>query len=243
MKPHEAKSTRARRMVAELFAIVFGILLAFSLQASWEARSERQSERELLGVLQTELREARQQLGVQLDIYVYLERATKTVADLLEANGVGTVTVADTLLAGVIFDMSYDPPTGTATTLLASGQIDLLRNLELRRALAAWPAAIEDGVEEQLSSWRLGDDHLEPLLQGAVGNLGPTYSVMALWSREKRIVSHASEESRAVTASPELWNAVYQQLSMIRNARTDLVGVTQAHLDKLETLVARELGQ
>ena len=234
-------SIKWRRLTAELFAIVFGILLAFALQASWEARNDRLSERDLLGVLQAELQDARMQLEVQLDIYVYLERATETVADLLSSNGWGTVMVADTLLAGVIFDMSYDPPTGTATTLLSSGQIDLLRSLELRSALAAWPAAIEDGVEEQLSSWRLGDERLEPLLQAAVPNLGPTYAVLSYWQKEKRIVSGASESETAVSASPELWNVVYQQLTMIRNARVDLVDITLDHLQRLEALVTQEL--
>lgn len=240
MKPAES-SIRWRRIIAELFAIVFGILLAFALQASWDARIERQSERELLGVLQSELHVAAEALQTQLDIYVYLESATKTVADRLLANGSGTVMVADTLLAGVMFDMSYDPPTGTATTLLASGQVELLRSLELRSALAGWPSAIEDGVEEQLSSWRLGDDRLEPLLQASVSNLGPAYTVMSVWGKEKRIVSGVSDESRSVTVSAELWNVVYQQLTMIRNARTDLVDVTGSHLQRLQTLVAQEL--
>ncbi len=235
------QSIQWQRLAAEVVAIVFGILLAIGLDTAWTGRQDRQLEHELLTVLQAELHDARLQLEVQLDKYAYLEPATKTVADLLARNGAGTVMVPDTLLAGVIYDMSYNPPTGTATTLLSSGQVDLLQSLPLRSALAGWPAAIEDGLEEQLSSWDLGDERLEPLLQAAVPNLGPTYAVMSLWQEERRIVNGASEGETAVTASAELWNAIYQQLTMIRNARVDLVEGTLNHLQWLEALVAQEL--
>ena len=229
------------RIFVEGVVIVGSILLAFGIDAWWDGVQERRVERELLITLRGELQEAGRGLESQLEIYEYLEPATRAVADALAENGPGPVTVADTLLAAVILDMSYDPPTGTATALLASGQVGVLRSLELRATLAGWPAAIQDGVEEQLSSWRLGDEHLEPLLQGAVPNLGPAYRVMNLWQHERRIVRGSSQDETVVNATPELWNAVYQQLTMIRNARMDLVNVTQRHLLRLEALVAEEI--
>ena len=145
--------------------------------------------------------------------------------------------VSDTLLAALVFDMSYDPPTGMTNTLLASGQLDLLRNLDLRTAIAEWPSAIEDGVEEQTSLWRLGDQQLEPLLHDAVPSLGRAYSILSVWETEHGLVSGLGHGDLAVTASASLWNVLYQRLSMIRSARGDLEGVTQAHLRKLVTLV------
>ena len=225
------------RVFVEGVVIVGSILLAFGIDAAWEGAQERDREQEVLEVLRAELASAGQALQVQLDIYVYLERATEDVANRLEARGSGSVMVSDTLLAALVFDMSYDPPTGMTNTLLASGQLDLLRNLDLRTAIAEWPSAIEDGVEEQTSLWRLGDQQLEPLLHDAVPSLGRAYSILSVWENERRLVSGLGHGELTVTASPALWNVLYQRLSMIRSARADLEGVTQAHLRKLVTLV------
>ena len=68
------------RLSAEICAIVFSILSAFALQAWWDARAEARSERIVLMTLAQELDAADAQLQLQLSNYVFLEKATESVA-------------------------------------------------------------------------------------------------------------------------------------------------------------------
>jgi hypothetical protein len=211
-----------RRLTAELFAIVFGILVAFALQASWEARNDRLAERHLLEALQTELSAARNALDAQRWAYEYVDQATALVAKQLSDAGSGSViTIADTLLAGLLLEMSYDPPMGTVSTLLSSGQLELLEDLELRTVIAGWPAAVADGVEEQQRLWDLADNQVKPLLHEAVPDLGPAYRILSVWEARREILNEGISSVSAVTASPPLWNVLHQRVSVIRSGRAD----------------------
>jgi hypothetical protein len=229
------------RLTAEACAIVFSILLAFALDAWWDARAEARSERNVLMTLAQELDAADVQLQMQLGNYVFLEKATETVADQLVAAGDGqSVAVPDAYLAALLLDMTYNPPIGTTNTLLASGQVSMLRNWELRVALAEWPAVIQDAVEEQTALWRLGDERLEPLLHQAILNLAPAYQILTGYEQHRQIVVKESGES-SVVSSPELWNILYQRLTFLKGGRNELE-VAEKHLKRMVAIVRQELG-
>ena len=123
------------RLTAEACAIVLSILLAFALNAWWDARADARAELSVLMTLEEELDTAHADLRRQISNYAFLENATQTIADQLVAAGIGqSVMVPDTYLAGLLLDMTYDPPMGTTNTLLVSGQASSLQNQELRVA-------------------------------------------------------------------------------------------------------------
>jgi len=231
------------RLAAEACAIVFSILLAFALDAWWDARAEARAERNVLMTLANELDAAHVDLQRQLNNYIFLEDAAKMIADELVGAGKGeSATVPDTHLAGLLLDMTYDPPLGTTNTLLASGQASTLRSQELRVALAEWPSVIFDAVEEQTALWRLGDERLEPLLHQAVLNLAPAYEILSQWEQQQTpmVVSEESGDSNVV-ASPELWNVLYQRLTFLRGGRNELQ-TAEEHLSRMIAILREELG-
>ena len=228
------------RLCAEICAIVFSILLAFALEAWWDARAEARSERIVLMTLAKELDAADAQLQLQLSNYVFLEKATEAVADQLVAAGAGqSIAVPDAYLAALLLDMTYDPPMGTTNTLLASGQVFMLRNRELGLALTEWPAAIQDAVEEQTALWRLGDERLEPLLHQAILNLAPVYQILTEWEQRRPLVAEESGES-SVVSSPQLWNILYQRLTFLKGGRNELQ-VAGERLKRMIAVVRQEL--
>ncbi len=230
------------RLTAEACAIVLSILLAFALNAWWDARADARAELSVLMTLEEELDTAHADLRRQLSNYAFLENATQTIADQLVAAGIGqSVMVPDTYLAGLLLDMTYDPPMGTTNTLLVSGQASSLQNQELRVALAEWPATILDAVEEQTALWRLGDERLEPLLHQAVLNLAPAYELLSEWEQQRPMMVPEESDESGVVSSPELWNVLYQRLTFLKGSRNELQ-TAEEQLKDMIALVRQEIG-
>jgi len=146
------KTLDLRRLALEGLVIVLSIVAAFSLDRWWDYSRDRGEERQALADLEDEFERARMELeGMEA-----LERRTlnsiRSVGDSVAvalARGSSSVTIPDTALGWV-----YVPPTtqfvlGTRDALVASAGLNILRDRELRAALAAWGGALADMNEEE----------------------------------------------------------------------------------------------
>ncbi len=179
------RSRFAGRLVVEGVVIVASILLAFALDTWWDTTQERREERAALESLHEEFSVARDQLAFYLGAHERIERAAASLRDLVRramASGEATVPVPDTALALVYVPPTFDPMLGTLDGLLASGRLGLVREAELRRALAAWEGRLREGTEEEDKAVDFVFHQMDPVLRSRVDVSGALDLVSEVFS-------------------------------------------------------------
>jgi hypothetical protein len=148
-------TSEARKLLFEGLVIVASILAAFSLDTWWDSTQDRAEEQEALVALDAEFRTARQELESHLAIHRRVLGSVgfvrSSLAQALET-GSATVTLPDTALGWL-----YVPPTtqvvlGTLDGLVGSSRLGIIRDRELRTALAAWGHKLGEMNEEEWAS-------------------------------------------------------------------------------------------
>jgi hypothetical protein len=148
----------SRRLVLEGVVIVASILAAFALDTWWDSVKARSEEEQVLRSLDTEFRATRSDLLAQLDMHRRIlgsvESVRASVVDGLRG-GAPMVSVPDTALGWL-----YIPPTtqlvlGTLNGLVGSAGLGIVRDPELRSALAAWGNNLGELSEEEWSAREL----------------------------------------------------------------------------------------
>ena len=139
-----------RRILIEGAVIVVSILLAFSIDAWWNNRIEQQREREQLVSMRAEFQASLSGLDeVLASVQGHAEDVESLIA-LLKAAGDEPVLVPGPLLGSAITWRTSDVSISTLDALMASGELNLLRNAELRANLAGLPAFLLDVTEDEI---------------------------------------------------------------------------------------------
>jgi hypothetical protein len=168
-----------RRFVAEGVVIVASILLAFGIDAWWADVQDQKEAELILRALGTEFRENLAELRAVHDVHVRYAQELGGLVGLMASQPDGSILqVADSELRPLISFRTADPATGTLSTLLASGRIDLIRNEELQQALAGWPAVVEDVAEDE----RLVRDFVHGQLVTGIVNELDVGQLLVNWS-------------------------------------------------------------
>jgi hypothetical protein len=170
-----ASASRLKRAGLEVAVIVLGILLALAADAWWDERIRQDREFGLLLALQEEFeanaaeleQTGRAHLALLEEALLLLEqnRAEPAVQD-----GVSRA------VAGLLSEYRTDLNNGVLNGYLATADPELLRNDELRSALAAWPAVIDQLWQEELRARRLVDEEIAPFLVEN-GDLAATFRI------------------------------------------------------------------
>ncbi len=177
----KAESIPWRRILVEALAIVLSILLAFAIDAGWDSMKERERESIVLQGVLADFQRTRPDLVERLATARRLRHNSVLLRDLLaEAAGQGRIAVPDTVILSVIGAPTFQPATNTLDAALASGEIDLIRDDEIRRELAQWRTTLSDTFESEQEVRRIGTDRLEPMLSRDVA-LGPYYDIAVSW--------------------------------------------------------------
>ena len=125
----------------EVCIVVLGVVIGFQVTAWGTERAARAEEQELLGGLQAEFAEARARLERQADKHARIERDLTTILDALgraERAGAASAPVADTTLAWALVPTTTQFSQGVLDGMLRTGRLQLVRDRELRTALAEW---------------------------------------------------------------------------------------------------------
>lgn len=143
------------RLTAEGATIVVGILLAFGIQAWWDGRNEAAQRDVWLESLASDFELAAIDLA---RVRGYYELGADASAALLQLPTAQTLSSdlgprVDSLLSYATYGGSFDPPDGTISAVLGSGDLNLLENQLLASELTAWPGRLSDlrRTEESLS--------------------------------------------------------------------------------------------
>ena len=170
-------------LLLEGIVIVLSILLAFALDTWWDERIERSEEIAILNNLEQEFRAAQAQFDFYYGWHERIERAVaQTLQTAREASARGSVsiTVPDTAVALVYLSPTFDPRLGTLDGLLASGRLRLIRDPELRHALAGWPGLLREGTEEEEKALRHVATQLDPVFRQRMDISGPLGMLLPL---------------------------------------------------------------
>lgn len=135
------------RVFTEGVTILLSILLAFAIDAWWNSRQAAENEQDYLDGLLTEFQTSRRMIEEQI---IALEDATSATRELLSLNASAAMGMDPDSLA-LLFDrsirVSYPQlPSGSLQALLASGQLNVIRDDELAARLATWPSLVAEAA-------------------------------------------------------------------------------------------------
>ena len=138
--------------------IVASILAAFALDTWWDNRKEAEEEQRVLTALASEFRSARDDLQAQLETHRRILNSIQVVSESVTGAsraGARTVVLSDTALALVFIPPTTQLVLGTLDGLVASARLGIIRDPDLRSALAAWGNNLAELTEEEWSSREL----------------------------------------------------------------------------------------
>jgi hypothetical protein len=142
---------------------VVGVLLALAADAAWAERGDRIREKEVLTDLLQEFQENQAILATDIEANrVAIAAGVEWGQAML-----GEVSIPDdsmnALLSVALSDSRFDPITGALRSLVDGGELQVIRNTDLRRALAGWG---DRTVETRLTtaSWDAFRHNLLPLV-------------------------------------------------------------------------------
>lgn len=137
------------RIFVEGAVIVASILLALAADAWWDERQEREEEQEILAGLESDFTANLSELEANLRRH---EAMMDRLFQLLAMSEPDAAAVPyDSLPSfnlGLVNLSTFAPQDGTLDGLIASGNLDLIRDIGLRDRLVEWKRVVEDSREE-----------------------------------------------------------------------------------------------
>ena len=237
--------TRLKRAGLEVAVIVLGILLALAADAWWDERIRKDRELGLVLALEQEFEANKAELEET-------GRAHSNLLDhalfLLEQGQAGTVPAegVSAAVAGLMSEYRTDLNNGVLDGYLATADPELLTNAEIRSALAAWPAVIDQLWQEELRARRLVDEEIAPFL-AEHGDLAATFRIIDGFTsagRDRLVPLRAAADSAnlnaAILADRRFRNLVAWKIRAEREALFKHEQVSAAH-DRLLRLLEGEI--
>jgi hypothetical protein len=168
VRGHVFETKTMKRLLAELGVIVAGVLIALAADSAWSNRSDRLREIEILRDLREEFNENSRILRADME----MNEASLEAGRLWARAMLGDLQIPGDSLAG-LYEASwnnarFDPVTGVLQGVLASGDLSIIQNVDLRQALAGWPDRAEEArntsenANIQRSTWAPALSALEP---------------------------------------------------------------------------------
>lgn len=237
------------RLLVQVAILVLSILLAFAIDAWWDAHQERSRERDLLLELRDDFRANRPGLESRVTLARRMAEGTGEFLDLLGAHAAPeVVTVPHAVIFAALGGPTYEPVTNALDAAVASGDIALLTNGELRAELATWRRLLRDTNEDELEVRRITNEQIVPLLSQSL-DLGPYFEGLLSWSggdshfSGRRVGGGAkgvAQDGVPVPASTGLAGALAMRRFYVEFAAADLQDLLDS-VDRSITLIEDQL--
>lgn len=158
-------SRTVKSYLYEGLVIVASILVAFALDASWANYQESKVEQKVLRELRAELESAKARIELSIaELKGVIESSSNLVSALGNNTSILSPSSAQNMVIRILEINTLEVPTSVLDSIVASGQVRLISNNELRETLAEWPALISD-VRENHEWHRIEtDEYLIPYL-------------------------------------------------------------------------------
>lgn len=231
-----------RRVFVDGVVIIGSILLAFGIDAWWAEQGARAAERAELVRIRDELIADRSR--VEADSRSHARRAAasleilRLIADVTSESTV--VELPDSLLALIVQSPTFEARTPALDGLQESGRIAIIRDTQVRTALASWERLLVNTLERETEARQFVNVQLVPALieRGDVGHVlrGARRVIrVGSWS-EVGLVG-----STRIQADLEFSGLVSQRYAMSEHPSNTLDRALGA-LDDLVTAIERALG-
>lgn len=217
--------------------IIVSILIAFSLDAWWDDRIEQQEIRDTLHAVHVDFSSTKDELRTVVDANKrYIDLVTKLIS--LESDDIGSLDasvkseLAYLLPTGGI---TFDPVLGSVDALISSGQLNRVRNLQLRSLIGAWPALMDEIGEDQqiLIDMYMAQQERSVDLGIYLLSLRGSLTGISLQSDDEVLAT--------ATNDAEMLNRLAAHRFAIQGLNEELRDV-EDHLDKILHLLEEELG-
>jgi len=139
----EQSPVNAKSHLIDGIVIIVSILIAFGLDAWWDGHSARKVEQAHLAALRVDFEQTREHLQEAI------EHETRSVALARQLTaGAGIAPVVEGMLDSMMYELfsmpTFEPVQGAYHELLSSGELALIRDKPLRKALASWESRIDN---------------------------------------------------------------------------------------------------
>jgi hypothetical protein len=155
--------------VGEILLVVIGILIALQINNWNEAQKDRASEVDILHNLKEELIRNKDELEIYQQIH--LEGYQKGLFLLsLFASDVSAIPQSrlDSSLASIESGYTFEAIDGYIESIIVSGNINLIQNVELKSLLTSFDGAVIDATQETEIIQRLNHERLWPAIDGKI---------------------------------------------------------------------------
>ena len=133
----------------EIILVVVGILFALQIDNWSENRRIRNAEQLLLGSLKLEISANQARLDEAMLYHAKSREGAKRILEFYGGvNPVENYQEVDSLLALIQWAWTYDPSMGALNSIKMSGQLNSVRNAELRALITSFEGQINDAKEE-----------------------------------------------------------------------------------------------
>ena len=192
-----------KRLTAEGIAIVLSILLAFWIDAWWQDKLALKETDALINGLYSDFQMSQSHLEEWLAGNERTLRATTEFLDELRGTAINDeVNVPHEWVVAAISTPTYNPTDTSLRTAIATGQIELIEDSDLRNALAIWRQQLDDTQEDEVLIREIVVNHLVPILSRQV-RLGRSFEFVATinWFTGRGSVDF--DDQYTIRATPE----------------------------------------
>jgi len=169
------KRTKFQNIIIQGATIIFSILLAFAIDAWWDQRKQNLIEIEQLESIKSELELGLKNLDNILKAVDYHSNNVDSLIILMRNSTPDSFKVSGTMLGSTIMWRTSDVSISTLNSMMASGTLSQLTNLELRDKLANLPAIQIDLTEDEFMAREWSENNMVPYL-AKIGLLSTAYS-------------------------------------------------------------------
>jgi hypothetical protein len=229
--------TVLRSSARDVLMIVTGILIAFFLDAWWNDQIEQRELRETMRAVYSDFSSTRAELDLVMDSNVaYIDGVTTLISlgleDLQSLDAAQKSKLTGLLPTGGI---TFDPVLGSVDALISSGQLNKVRNIDIRNQIASWTALMDEIGEDQTILIDMYMAQQERSVELGVYLLGMGHD--SAGSREKRddIIL------KTVIEDGEMLNRLAAHRFAVISLNDELRGIDE-QLSNILALLEKELG-
>ena len=151
--------------IGEILLVVIGILIALQINSKKEEINNRITEQLILNNLKEDFNKNQQEIDVLVFANNKYYRNLNTFIEILKTNPKDTtIKIDDTLSMAAIAAPTYIPTTSTIDVIISTGNIDLIKNEELKSLISRFKREVADLSEDENDVRILANIQLCPLL-------------------------------------------------------------------------------
>lgn len=224
-----------KRVITEGTIIVVSILLAFWIDAWWSEQQTRSEEKEAIEQLIEDFRANAEHLGTIRGMH---EAALDAAYEILARGGYGGESTSTATTAELVYfslrAWTFDPLLGGTNSLIQSGKLNILRNSELRVALAGWPDLVRDLTDDEWNENRSTFERTGPYLVSK----SVLYDALRSAGRLRRLDTEPRSNLSELAADPVFMNLISWRVNNLENLLDEVDAVEASIHEILELLEA-----